>query len=149
MPFAHWALLAGAILLTMALLGTLLKRLPVSPGIVYLAIGYALGPSGWALIAPDPSLYSAELETMAEVALLVSLFSVGLKLGVPLRDKRWYLPLRLAFPAMVLTVGFVSAVGVWVCVPTTTLARLSRKSPIACFSLVASACMSISMASQP
>ena len=112
MFFASWALVAGAILLTMALLGTLLKRLPLSPGILYLAIGYALGPSGWALMAPAPILHSADLETMAEVALLISLFSVGLKLGVPLRDKRWYLPLRLAFPAMALTVGLVSVMGV-------------------------------------
>ena len=98
----------------MALVGTLLKRLPLSPGILYLAIGYALGPAGWALVAPDPLLYSADLETMTEVALLISLFSVGLKLGVPLRDKRWYLPLRLALPSMALTVGLVSAIGVYV-----------------------------------
>ena len=113
MSFALWALVAGAILITMALAGTLLKRLPVSPGIVYLAIGYALGPAGWALMAPDPFLYSAELEKMAEVALLISLFAVGLKLGVPLRDKRWYLPLRLAFPSMVLTVLLIAAAGVF------------------------------------
>jgi NhaP-type Na+/H+ or K+/H+ antiporter len=113
MSFAIWALVAGAILLTMALLGTLLERLPLSPGILYLALGYALGPAGWALMAPDPLLHSAELETMAEIALLISLFSVGLKLGVPLRDRRWYLPLRLAFPSMALTVMFVTAIAVF------------------------------------
>ena len=108
MSLATWALVIGAMLITMALLGTLLKRLPLSPGILYLAIGYALGPAGWALMAPDPLLHSADLETMAEVALLISLFAVGLKLGVPLRDKRWYLPLRLAFPSMALTVVLVA-----------------------------------------
>ena len=113
MSFAIWALVAGAILLTMALLGTLLERLPLSPGILYLAIGYVLGPAGWALMAPHPLLHSVELETMTEVALLISLFSVGLKLGVPLRDRRWYLPLRLAFPSMALTVIFVTAIGVF------------------------------------
>ncbi len=113
MHFAIWALIIGAILITMALLGTLLKRLPLSPGILYLAIGYALGPAGWALMAPDPLLYSADLEKMAEIALLISLFAVGLKLGVPLRDKRWYLPLRLAFPSMALTVLFVAVIGVF------------------------------------
>ncbi|MBK7333858.1 MAG: cation:proton antiporter [Betaproteobacteria bacterium] len=112
MSFAVWALIAGAILLTMALLGTLLERLPLSPGILYLVIGYALGPAGWALMTPDPLLHSAELETLAEIALLISLFSVGLKLGVPLRDRRWYLPLRLAFPSMALTVIFVTAISV-------------------------------------
>ena len=53
MSFAIWALIGGAILITMALLGTLLKRMPLSPGILYLALGYALGPAGWALMAPD------------------------------------------------------------------------------------------------
>ena len=113
MSFAIWALVAGAILLTMALLGTLLERLPLSPGILYLVIGYALGPAGWALMAPDPLLHSVELETMAEIALLISLFSIGLKLGVPLRDRRWYLPLRLAFPSMALTVIFVTVISVF------------------------------------
>ena len=113
MFLAKWALIAGAIMITMALLGTLLKRLPLSPGILYLAIGYALGPSGAGLMAPDPVRYSVELEIMAEVALLISLFAVGLKIGVPIRDKRWYLPLRLAFPSMALTILFVSAAGVY------------------------------------
>ena len=113
MSFAIWALIIGAILISMALLGTLLERLPLSPGILYLALGYALGPAGFALMAPDPLLYSADLERMAEVALLISLFAVGLKLGVPLRDKRWYLPLRLAFPSMALTVLFVALIGMF------------------------------------
>ena len=113
MFLAMWALIAGAILITMALLGTLLKRLPLSPGILYLAIGYALGPSGAGLMAPDPARYSVELERMAEVALLISLFAVGLKIGVPIRDQRWHLPLRLAFPSMALTILFVSATGVY------------------------------------
>ena len=113
MSFTLWALVVGAMMITMALLGTMLKRLPLSPGILYLAIGYALGPAGWALMAPDPLLHSADLERMAEIALLISLFAVGLKLGVPLRDKRWYLPLRLAFPSMVLTVVFVAVIAVF------------------------------------
>ena len=113
MSFAIWALIIGAILIIMALIGTLVERLPMSPGMIYLAIGYALGPAGWALMTPDPFRYSAELERMAEVALLISLFAVGLKLGVPLRDKRWYLPLRLAFPSMALTVLSVAAIGMF------------------------------------
>lgn len=113
MTFALWALIIGAILIGMTLLGSLLERLPLSPGILYLAIGSALGPAGWALMSPDPLVYAADIEKMAEIALLISLFSVGLKLGVPLRDPRWYLPLRLAFPSMLLTVMLVTAIGVF------------------------------------
>ena len=43
--FAVVALIIGAILIAMALLGTLVERLPLSPGILYLALGYALGPA--------------------------------------------------------------------------------------------------------
>ena len=38
----------------------------------------------------------------------------GLRLGVPLRDTRWRLPLRLAVTSMVVLVGLITAVGVWV-----------------------------------
>jgi NhaP-type Na+/H+ or K+/H+ antiporter len=114
MSFAILALITGAILIGMALVWTLVERLPLSPGILYLALGYALGPAGWGLISPDPVRYSVELERLAEVALLISLFAVGLKLGVPLRDKRWDLPLRLAFPSMALTVLFLALVGMFV-----------------------------------
>jgi len=63
---------------------------------LYLAVGAGLGPAGWALLSPDPLLHSHALERAAEVAVLISLFAVGLKLGLPLSDKRWRLPLRLA-----------------------------------------------------
>jgi NhaP-type Na+/H+ or K+/H+ antiporter len=109
--FAILALVTGAILITMALVWTLVGRLPLSPGILYLALGYALGPAGWNILAPDPIRYSAQLERIAEIALLISLFAVGLKLGVPLSDKRWYTPLRLAFPSMALTVLLLVPIG--------------------------------------
>jgi NhaP-type Na+/H+ or K+/H+ antiporter len=47
------------------------------------------------------------------VGLLISLFAVGLRLGVPLSDRRWRIPLRLAFGAMALMVVTVAAIGVW------------------------------------
>ena len=111
MSFAILSLITGAILITMALVWTLVERLPLSPGILYLALGYTLGPAGWNVIAPDPIRYSAQLERLAEIALLISLFAVGLKLGVPLSDKRWYTPLRLAFPSMALTVLMLAPIG--------------------------------------
>ena len=108
--FAIWAVIIGTLLTTMALSSTVLKRLPLSTAMLYLAAGAALGPAGWALMSPDPMKYSILLEKMAEVALLVSLFAAGLKLGVPLKDKRWYLPLRLAFVSMTFTVVLISLV---------------------------------------
>ena len=76
MYFAIWALIVGALLITMALSGTWLRRLPVSTAMLYLAAGFSLGPAGLALMAPDPLTYSGILERAAEVAVLISLFDL-------------------------------------------------------------------------
>ena len=112
MFFAIWALIIGALLISMALSGTLLKRLPLSTAMLYLAAGYGLGPAGLALMVPDPLIDSVLLEKMAEVAVLISLFTVGLKLGLPLSNQGWRLPMRLAVVSMTLTVALIAAVGV-------------------------------------
>ena len=112
MNFAIWALIIGALLIVMALAGTFLQRLPLSTAMLYLAAGFGLGPAGLALMHPDPIRYSVLLERAAEVAVLVSLFAVGLKLGLPFSDKRWQLPLRLATLSMVVTVSLVALLGV-------------------------------------
>ena len=113
MSFAIWAIIIGTLLTTMALSGSLLKRLPLSTAMLYLAAGVGLGPAGWALMTPHPLLHSAILERMTEIAVLVSLFSAGLKLGLPLSDKHWRMPVRLAFVAMTLTVALIVAIGMF------------------------------------
>jgi sodium/hydrogen antiporter len=112
MTFAIWALIIGVLLIAMVLSGTLLKRLPLSTAMLYLAAGFVLGPAGWAVLTPHPLNHAAILERVAEVAVLISLFSVGLKLGLPLSNRHWLLPLRLAFLSMTLTVALIAAVGV-------------------------------------
>ncbi|HEY0094044.1 MAG TPA: cation:proton antiporter, partial [Archangium sp.] len=53
------------------------------------------------------------LETLTEVAVIISLFTTGLKLRAPLRAPRWRIAVRLAGVGMVVTVGLVTAAGVW------------------------------------
>ncbi|MCW3481075.1 cation:proton antiporter [Neisseriaceae bacterium JH1-16] len=114
MTLPFWSLFIGLLLITMVLVGTLLARLLLSSAMIYLGIGYALGPGGLNVITPDPARYADSLESIALVALLISLFTVGLKMGtVPLSDQRWLLPLRLAFLSMAITVGLIAVVGVW------------------------------------
>lgn len=114
MTFAIWALIIGVLLIAMVLSGTLLSRLPLSTAMLYLAAGFALGPAGWAVLTPHPLDHAALLERVTEVAVLISLFSVGLKLGLPLSNRHWLLPLRLAFVSMTLTVALIAAAGVLV-----------------------------------
>src|SRR5688572_33278580 len=96
----------------MALAGTLVKRLPLTTSLLYLLVGVALGPWGFGLIRLDPVRSSALLERLTEFAVLVSLFTAGLKLRTPLSDRRWLLPVRLASVSMTVTVALIAAAGV-------------------------------------
>jgi predicted Kef-type K+ transport protein len=55
---------------------------------LYLAAGVAMGPTGLAVLTPHPLAHATLLERLAEVAVLISLFFVGLKLGLPLSNHR-------------------------------------------------------------
>ncbi|HET9223522.1 MAG TPA: cation:proton antiporter, partial [Roseiflexaceae bacterium] len=112
MTFTFWFLIAGGLLIFMALAGSVMKRLPLSTSMVYLAVGVALGPLGVGLLQIDLVRNAALIERVAEVAVLISLFSAGLKLRIPLSEGRWRLPARLAFGSMTLTVGLIALAGV-------------------------------------
>jgi NhaP-type Na+/H+ or K+/H+ antiporter len=105
-------LVVGALLVLMALSGSVLKRLPLSTALVYLVVGAGLGKVGDAWLAPLAHVQL--MERLTEVAVIISLFCSGLKLRLPLSDRGWRLPLRLALGAMVVTVGLLTFVGVFV-----------------------------------
>ena len=113
MPFSLWFVVAGTVLTLMAVASTVLKRVPLSSAQVYLLVGLGIGPLGIGLLVFDPFENAHTLEVITEVAVILSLFAAGLKLRTPLSDGRWKLPLRLALVSMVLTVGMVTAIGVY------------------------------------
>ncbi|MEG1329288.1 MAG: cation:proton antiporter, partial [Janthinobacterium sp.] len=49
------------------------------------------------------------LETLTEIAVLISLFSAGVKMPVPFSLARWLPPLRLAWLSMAISVALVAA----------------------------------------
>lgn len=106
-----WFLIAGALLIGFALAGTVLKRLPVTPSMFYLAAGAWLGPWGAGLLHVDAIDDTAMLEGLTEVAVIISLFTAGLKLRLPLTDRRWGVAVLLAGVAMVSTVAGITAFG--------------------------------------
>jgi len=114
MSLAAWSAAIGAVLLSLVLLGTLIGRLPLSSAMLYLGFGWVLGPSVLDVLRPDLAQHATLLEVVAESALLISLFAVGLQLGVPLWDRRWWLPFRLAVVSMAFLVTLIAVVGVWV-----------------------------------
>jgi NhaP-type Na+/H+ or K+/H+ antiporter len=113
MDFNLWFIVAGVLFVVMALSVTALSRLPLTTSILYLVVGAALGPAAFGVLRLDPLGDARLVERVAEVAVIVSLFTAGLKLRLPLRDDRWRLTLRLAFVSMTLTVGLIAAAGVF------------------------------------
>ncbi len=109
-----WYLIVGGLLVLLAVAGSVLKRLPLSVAMVYLAAGVLVGPAALDLFYVDPVDQSGVLERITEVTVVVALFSAGLKLRPPLNDPRWRVPFRLATVSMVVTVGLIAAVGVLV-----------------------------------
>ncbi len=112
MTFEIWFVIVGVLFVFLALANTTLRRLPLSTTMLYLALGVALGPVGLGFSWLDPLAQAAVLERAAEIVVIISLFTAGLKLRLPLSDERWHPPLRLAFVSMTLTVVMVAAVGV-------------------------------------
>lgn len=111
MRFDLWYLAVGALLIATALAGTRVRRLPLSTAMIYLAIGIVIGGEGLGLVLLDPVAGAALVHRLAEVAVIVSLFTAGLKLRVALDDRRWWVPVRLAAVSMLLTVGLVALFG--------------------------------------
>src|SRR5579859_6465308 len=108
--FHYWYPLIGVLLLLVVMSSATVKRAPISIAIIYLLIGWSFGRIGWL------TLHAAEhgeaLETLAEIAVIVSLFSAGLKLRKRLRSHLWRMPLVLASASMVTTVTLVAIFGI-------------------------------------
>lgn len=109
MTSAQWFILVGGLLLLVGLTVSPLKRSPITSPIVYLAVGVIFGPSVLNLFHFNPLKQSALLEVLTEVAVLISLFSAGIKMPAPFKLQRWRTPILLATVSMSLTVGMVAA----------------------------------------
>jgi NhaP-type Na+/H+ or K+/H+ antiporter len=101
----------GILLSSIALTSTLLRRLPVSASVIYLGVGLILGPGVLGIIPWDSVQEAHILDRVTEIAVIVTLFTVGLNLRHPLRDPIWFLPVRQATVTMVLTIGAVALIG--------------------------------------
>lgn len=107
----YWFFFIGALLLGRGLTSTLLSRSPFSSSIIYLIAGVIAGPMVLDLFHFDPIKESSLLEVFTEIAVLISLFSAGVKMPVPVTSKRWARPVLLAWVSMALTVAMIAAFG--------------------------------------
>ena len=112
-------LLAGLAILLAALLPSALSRFALSPPVVLLGAGMAIGllPIGDRLL--DPVDNREVVEQVTQFAVLLALMGVGLALDRTLRLRqprdwlRWSATWRLLLGAMPLTIGAVGLIGWW------------------------------------
>lgn len=107
MDYAVWVLIVGGLLISMTVTNSLVQRLPLSAAMIYLAVGFTIGPAGLDISQPEPGGQMLLLERIVEIALLISLFSAGLKLRQPLANSRWRLSLRLALLGVFVSVAAI------------------------------------------
>jgi NhaP-type Na+/H+ or K+/H+ antiporter len=104
MSFIAWVAVLGAVLLTLALTSSYLRWMPVTTSAVCLVLGVAIGPAGLGWLRLDIKDASFWMEHLTEVAVLFSLFVCGLKLRLPLKDRKWRVAYGLAGPVMLLSI---------------------------------------------
>ena len=114
MTTAQWFMLVGCLLLVMGLTSSILKRSPITSAIIYLAVGLLFGPTVLNLFHFNPLKESALLQVLTEVAVLISLFSAGVKMPAPFSFARWRTPILLATVSMAITVAMVAAFAYYV-----------------------------------
>ncbi|MDN3522601.1 cation:proton antiporter [Halomonas ramblicola] len=118
MTTATWFILIGSLLLVVGFTFSYLKSVPATSAIVYLLVGFIMGPMGFELFHFNPLEESALLELLTEIAVLISLYCAGVKMPAPVTLKRWRNPLQLAVVSMALTVGLVTLFGYyWLALP--------------------------------
>lgn len=114
MGFLAWTAAVGVLLLLVSLTSGWIRRLPVTTFGVYLLAGVVAGP--WVLDLVDVRLPGDThwLTYASDIALVISLFITGLKLRMTWSNRLWLTMLRLAFPAMVLTILAMAVIAHWV-----------------------------------
>ncbi|GHC20754.1 cation transporter [Kushneria pakistanensis] len=102
----------GLLILLVAWLPLVIKRLPLSLPIVCIAVGYGIarlmGDS-----APSPLLHPDILERVTEIAVIISLAGAGLRLDRKIGLRRWANTWRLLGITMPLTILMVVLVGIF------------------------------------
>jgi NhaP-type Na+/H+ or K+/H+ antiporter len=113
MDLLGWIASTGALFLLMSLASGWIRDLPVTTFSLYLAAGVIAGPWVLDLLHIDIAASPVAMARVTEMALVISLFMTGLKLRIRFRDPAWNMSLRLAMPAMALTVAGMCAAMHW------------------------------------
>lgn len=110
-----WLLAIGIVVLLVAWLPLLLKRLPLSLPIIFVAVGMALFAfTPLAIFSPLPVDAPLLIEKATEFIVIISLMGAGLKIGRPMTWANWRITTRLLAVVMPLTIIAIAASGYWI-----------------------------------
>ena len=110
-----WLFAIGLVVLLVAWLPLLLKKLPLSLPIIFVGMGMAI--FAWTPLAqfsPHPVESPVLIEKASEFIVIISLMGAGLKIGRPLSWRGWNLTIRLLAIVMPLTILFIVLSGMWI-----------------------------------
>jgi NhaP-type Na+/H+ or K+/H+ antiporter len=113
MNFLAWTAATGGLLLLMSLASGWIHRGPVTSFGLFLIAGMLCGPWMFDVIQIDIISHSELVAHVTEITMAASLFITGLKLRLPLKAHSWRTGIRLAFPAMLLTVAAMTLLAHW------------------------------------
>lgn len=102
---------SGALMLALAAMPLILRRLPLSLPIVLVLLGVVLGLLPIPGQAPDPRAHPLIVERLAELIVLISLMGTGLKIDTAFGWQRWTLTWRLLAITMPLSILGIAVLG--------------------------------------
>jgi sodium/hydrogen antiporter len=111
MDLQRYFTILGILIVIMAFAPTFLRKLRLTPAILYLVLGVILGPYGIGALILNESGSAKFVEVIAELTVIISLFTVGLKLRIPLHRKEWLAPVTMASVSMVLSIAGIAVLG--------------------------------------
>ena len=106
-------LFLGLVFLSAAVLPRLLRNVLVSLPLVLIAFGALLGWPIMGRFVADPVVHGTWVERLAEMAVIISLMSAGLKLDRPIGLKRWSSTWRLLIITMPICIVVLVVGGHW------------------------------------
>lgn len=105
MGYLAWTAATGGLLLLMSLSYGWISRAPVPIFGIYLIVGMLCGPWVFDILQLDILRHSVVISRITDITMAVSLFIAGLKIRHPLYSDIWKMGIRLAVPAMLLTIA--------------------------------------------
>lgn len=99
-----------AVVLTISALGAgLVERAPLSFPMIFVGLGFVLGPRGFGAMRLD--VHSPQLETIATLTLALVLFLDAVNLEVVRERKEWLVPALALGPGTIFIVAFIAGAG--------------------------------------